>query len=1420
MENNVVLGVDVKCSETPNDSPARHVDVVLIVDTSGSMHDAIRDVQETCLQVFGELHDEDRISIVTFQSFATLALPLTAKVSANNFENIVRGIQSGGGTNIKSGLDMGLAELQVQTEGLTAADRSAYALLLSDGQDGSSTQTLTTMDSASDPTGRPVTIHALGFTAFHDIAIMSNLPQKSSGSPGSYYYLATSMDIAAAVGDCLGSMTLHRPCHNFSMSLSFETATHCEQGWYGPAGANSEDDVPLLSVQQGQKKIPSLQASERQFYLFVLPYFASSGKLELSWEDANGKTYETTVPVELGRPRENVYLFGTGESLMARASIDDIAVACHILRLQVASALVALALNSDLQDRFSHLHEAVLRCLSSLESFGADAEEESLAAEVLFLEGMLQALERDLGEALTSRAANQERKGVLLSFAAEHFAMHSTSSLSRVRTAYASKEQIQTRLRFLQSFAQDKGAAKLSCILEQNGLPQAEVVCRKELEKQVCFVMLSGWRECVLGLGLYVHPRTCRERRAGIPAEVDLVVDYLSAEAYNLGVRATVHGSMDLTDPEETTHEAPFVLQSSARRRINAWLPLYINESNWSVARTFAPSAFSLIATQLNTTFIPEDAMKVCARLMCCAVVGFVRETDEWKRAKASEKAVQMYCDVHRLFLQMAQEHPVIRQVAQQHLHDFIRSPDARVRKHTSDLGLLITYLSIIDDIDWSDLYKVFVPEMLRRAFARMQEPFSVSGCKSDQQLVDSFDALEPEHGRVILCFKIFNDLITRPSIPWAGTRADSSRKGDATDETDATHMYRRTRVSSVRDMYDACWGQLPSERRSQVLAEIARVSSTNSVSIVLRELCPCELSNADVSELLLWAAKNGHNSKAIRDWPAFPSQSQPLRAEWQERLRMHEFLEQKVSDMLQHQLPLRECFENLLSAADSAARAEPKPVQQHRFATREEASEAAACARELAEQRKASSKGNRKGRGKSKGSRGFSFNPQSRSITSDSDDFDDAQEQDDVGQNAMKDAPVQTFEMKVCFSMPLTEQDDQHDAVRSLTFTGNTPTVADFKAYIAQKYGLYQPQLRMITRSVPLSHGDSIEDTTMKDEMRLDTWNFNAPGALVEVKQKRRAGKKLKQPGNGWHASHSKGRTYPMRIASVIVHDLVFSSVQQYFTVCDHESCLQLIQNLCSLYRKDAVVLCGADPRFLESDASRFQVVTKRSADGVLQLELGKQTVSLLHEVDDEQNPMEPADAAELQLTEGEELCNTLGFAGKNTELPVPAKVDVPEGLGVDLVFVMDGNLLRETASLSKVLCKLRGSQRRQPQQVVHLATDIRRLMVSSEAELSKVSSALEGHRVTSSLEIEGQASIPNGAVFASSTAKDASGLPAFGDLPAILDFRLRQPSLGFIMRLQDRFGCRLTEIPYQALQAILRNVQEPAGSLEDSQL
>lgn len=1302
-----LLCVDVQgAAPTPALAAKRNpIDLVLIIDVSYSMSPAMENVRETCRQIFSELHSQDRICLVTFSAKANVVLPLTPKDQVQDFNGYCSQLKEESCTNIEAGLKEGLRQLNTtvarngywpfcQMTGRPVdqvpSSHTAVSILLSDGQPNEgftrSEDLLRLAEDEMSATQRSVTLHAFGFTSGHAIEIMSSLPSKSNGPVGSYYYLEQSLDIAAAVGDCLGAASAHRVCQGLKFRMSLPESKGGDSGWFGPPIGDDSEDAPLLGIQARDcRELGALAAEEQQAQLHVVQEDLKKATLHLSWE-SEGETQLFACDLDLSA------LVGLAPISLAEppasASLSELGVCAHSLRLEAASALSALALSPDVADRYQDLHASVLACLNALQALTEECSEEQ-EQEALFLEGMLQALERDLGDAIAEPGSNAQRKGVLLSFAAEHFGMRSASSLTRVRTAYASRQQIQTRLRFLQSACGAEATAKASCPVQEDGLTDDEVECRKEVDEQVCYAMLSNWRECVLGVGLYVHPRTLRERRARIPPEVDLVLDYVSAEAYNLGVRSSVQQGPGWD--EEEAQEPAEVLRSTVKRRINAWLPLYINSTNWAVAKTFAPSAFSLIATQLNTSFQAGDALKVCARLMCCAVVGFVRSPDTWERAQASERSVQMYCDIHRLLLQMAQDYPSIQTIARDQVEGFISRPEMRTRKGTSDLGLLIVYLSLVDDIQWSDMWHVFVPEMVRRAFARMPEAFQPDECDSLQELVERFDTLEPEHGRVIAFFLVFTSIVSKP------------QDGPAS---------AKQAFTEVCSMYDRRWGQLAANRRSEVLADVTRICRCKSVKEVLVELMPAAPGEEDLAELLLWANKNSHNVKAILQVPEFPMKAHPLTDSWRSGVKRRQQLCAEVDEALASGRPKAECLKLLLDLARHPQHPEEQPASKHRFASREEASAAAALARREAETRK-SAKGSGKG-----------LNADLPTISSKPVFLD-------IFAAKAQGLTDQPFKLQLRVSGSFVDGEGNVDMNVSMRyFEGDELTlVGDLRAAIAQMTGAYPEQLRLVLRGA--KHRDmlkrGVSDFSLHDHEPLADWHLDdSEQGVVEVKKKQRAGKK--QPGNGWFKK--RGRTCTMNIAGAIVKQMVFSKADQYCVKVEEQRIFETIMKLCEHFQADATVLAAADAEELPDSAKAQGFAVEADADlGVTKLVSAQRRLTLLSERDD------PDFSTDMLQAEQDP---------EQDQLPqLPAILHVPtEAVGNKLIFVLGGDVLRETGSLTKVIRSLHRPSD-EPLTVFHLTTS---------------------HR-----------------------------------------HKLGLPCLGFVVRMRDRFGCDIPQLPNALLDRIL---------------
>lgn len=110
------------------------LDLVAVVDVSGSMRgDKIESVKKALQFVIKKLTPEDRLSIVTFESRAkrlTKLRPMTQAVQGE-LDAIVKSLVADGGTDIKAGLDMGLAVLADRT---FKQFRTSNIFLMSDGK--------------------------------------------------------------------------------------------------------------------------------------------------------------------------------------------------------------------------------------------------------------------------------------------------------------------------------------------------------------------------------------------------------------------------------------------------------------------------------------------------------------------------------------------------------------------------------------------------------------------------------------------------------------------------------------------------------------------------------------------------------------------------------------------------------------------------------------------------------------------------------------------------------------------------------------------------------------------------------------------------------------------------------------------------------------------------------------------------------------------------------------------------------------------------------------------------------------------------------------------------------------------------------------------------------------------------------------
>eukprot|EP01113_Clastostelium_recurvatum_P031528 TRINITY_DN3943_c0_g1_i2.p1 TRINITY_DN3943_c0_g1~~TRINITY_DN3943_c0_g1_i2.p1 ORF type:complete len:1330 (+),score=273.35 TRINITY_DN3943_c0_g1_i2:459-4448(+) len=732
------------------------------------------------------------------------------------------------------------------------------------------------------------------------------------GGIGKYYSLESREDIVAAIGDLMGSMdnilvtnvrisvdvvnNNHPNDGDSALLPNWEIIAF--NGNHAPLPDAMDDAGDVVLQPRNIVALDMMARDQRASYLFVarqLPISSSSPSSSLSSSESSRdpsstspssihlivtvsytdmqlklcyETYNLTLDVSTPiapLPSSIMSPSSPISSLMqeALATTTNVRVYCessiHIhtqaLRLLTATALTSI---------FDPAVESLLPYLESLHDFvfsflTAAQQHDSQAS--LVDEGVLAALERDLGGAL-ERVQDQsifrtpQLRSKFLQYAHEHRLQRSSSTSTSVRDTYSTPEQVAMRLRFLYQTmgsgsnpTEAKATEKVDLDTTFLDLSPDEIALREQAEEDLaCYITLQTWRDGDMGIGLVVLPRTSRERYKKLVPRPNLVPDYLSASAYNAGVKVSVANHTTSLDRDQANTEdhssdgnsttavrgedlSHTMVTSSSRGRINAWLPLYINATHWRYARTWAPSAFSIIATQFNGFFEPAHALHVCARLMIQTAVKFTIEGQT-----ASLRTLQMFCDIHRLLLAMADDHPGIRLLAEQALTRFISSPAHRNRKHTPDLGDLIIYLTVTDKFSWSDLRSPYIVEQTRRA-ARFAEQFLVASIADEDTLIRTY--YEKTTGaRVSLFVLLFLDLVARPPGMTMG---------------------------QIKDTYDRAWGRIPPSILGKLQAGYHDIMAISSLPGLFNAMGLTDLPPLNTAELILWAVDNKEDSSYNR---------------------------------------------------------------------------------------------------------------------------------------------------------------------------------------------------------------------------------------------------------------------------------------------------------------------------------------------------------------------------------------------------------------------------------------------------------------------------------------------------------------------------------------------------------------------------
>ena len=187
-DGTVGLNLTLQAAELPatNDRETRNVDMVIVLDRSGSMKGRkIEDARRAVLALLSSLSAEDRFALITYSDGVHIASGLSNVTDANRvgIASAVNAIRAGGGTNLGAGLQAGI-DILISASRHTNA---AKVILISDGLANKGlTDVKALSDIAAVAVEKEFAVSTVGVGVEFNEHLMTAIADRGTGS---YYYL-------------------------------------------------------------------------------------------------------------------------------------------------------------------------------------------------------------------------------------------------------------------------------------------------------------------------------------------------------------------------------------------------------------------------------------------------------------------------------------------------------------------------------------------------------------------------------------------------------------------------------------------------------------------------------------------------------------------------------------------------------------------------------------------------------------------------------------------------------------------------------------------------------------------------------------------------------------------------------------------------------------------------------------------------------------------------------------------------------------------------------------------------------------------------------------------------------------------------------------------------------------------------------
>lgn len=244
------LQISVNTTIDPLEHPRLPMKLAIVVDHSGSMSEdgRLEKVKVGLHALIDQLHDEDRLSIISFDDTVTIDQGFTTALDREKLHSVVAALQPDGGTNIFDGLKAGLDALGETPEN----EKQNRVILLSDGlATAGNTSQQAIIEMATGYISRGIGLTTIGVGTSFDVELMRGLAERGAGN----FYFVEDASAATEV------FTEEVDVFMSPIALDLEIQATTTSGWQMREVVGTKQWVPGSS--SGSMRVPAVFFASR-----------------------------------------------------------------------------------------------------------------------------------------------------------------------------------------------------------------------------------------------------------------------------------------------------------------------------------------------------------------------------------------------------------------------------------------------------------------------------------------------------------------------------------------------------------------------------------------------------------------------------------------------------------------------------------------------------------------------------------------------------------------------------------------------------------------------------------------------------------------------------------------------------------------------------------------------------------------------------------------------------------------------------------------------------------------------------------------------------------------------------------------------------------------------------------------------------